>query len=285
MKKTGAIAGLFLFRSKMFRNLPTLCKGIIVALATFAALSLVVPGIMISAIPLFPQLLFGKFQIWRLVTYPFFMIASMRGLIGAILTFLWTAIIIAMFGGELETIIHTKRLTIMLAITVICGGLIFSIISPDGALAGSSMITMFMLGGFAYMWPKREISILGLFWVKAWMIAVAVFILLVIPMSGTHLDSSAANLFGPVFGTLGAIVCFHVMYRQYSFGRSFLNRAEDIVMRRPVRRPSSARGVVLNDPKAVETRIDAILDKIASNGMQSLSKEERDFLLKHSGQS
>jgi hypothetical protein len=188
-----------------------------------------------------------------------------------------------MFGGELETIIHTKRLTIMLAITVIVGGVIFSFISPDGALAGPSMITMFMLGGFAYMWPKREISIMGLFWVKAWVIALAVFILSVIPMNGTRLDSSAANLFGPIFGALGAIVCFHAMYRQYSFGRAFLNRVEDVLMRRPVRRSPSTRGTILSDPKAIEARIDTILDKIASNGMQSLSKEEREFLMKHSG--
>jgi membrane associated rhomboid family serine protease len=267
----------------MFRNLPPLCKGIIVALAASMLLSLAIPSIVISALPLYSQLLLRGFQLWRLVTYPFFMLASMRGLIGAILSLLWTCIIIAMFGGELETIIHTKRLTILLAITVIVGGVIFSFISPDGALAGPSIVTMFMLGGFAYMWPKREISIMGLFWVKAWMIALAVFILTVIPMNGTRLDSSAANLFGPIFGMLGAIVCFHVMYRQYSFGRAFLNRAEDVLMRRPVRRSPSARGVVLNDPKAIEARIDAILDKIASNGMQSLSKEEREFLLKNSG--
>jgi membrane associated rhomboid family serine protease len=248
-----------------------------------ALLSLIIPGIMVSAMPLYPELLWGRFQVWRLVTYPFFIAASMRSLLPSIFSLLWIAIIIAMFGGELETIIHTRRLTIVLAITIVTGGLIFSVLSPDAALAGPGILTMFMLGGFAYMWPKREISILGLFWVKAWMIAVAVFVLSVIPMNGTRLDSSAANLFGPIFGSLGAIVCFHVMYRQYSFGRAFLNRAEDVLMRRPVRKAASVKGVVLYDPKTIEARIDAILDKIASNGMQSLSKEEREFLLKNSG--
>jgi hypothetical protein len=267
----------------MFRNLPPLCKGIVVALAGSALLSLIIPGIMISVMPLYPQLFIGKFQLWRALTYPFFMLASMRGLLAAIFTLLWTAIIIAMFGGELETIVHTKRLAISLGITIIAGGILFSFMSSDGALAGPSILTMFLLGGFAYMWPKREISILGLFWVKAWVIAVAVFVLSVIPMTGTHLDSSAANLFGPIFGAFGAIVCFHIMYRQYRFGRAFLNRAEDILARKPTRKFASTKGIVLNDPKAIETRIDAILDKIASNGMSSLSKEERDFLLKNSG--
>jgi membrane associated rhomboid family serine protease len=266
----------------MFRNLPPLCKSIIIALVASAVLSLMIPGMMISVMPLYPQLLIGKFQIWRIVTYPFFMPASMRGLIGALFSLLWRAIIIAIFGGELETIVHTKRLTISLAITIVMGGLLFSFLSQDGALAGPSIVTMFMLGGFAYLWPKREISVFGLFWVKAWVIAVTVFILSVIPMSGTHLDASAANLFGPIFGVIGATVCFHVLYRQYRFGRAFFDRAEDVLMRRRPRQ-SVWKETERKDPKAIEARIDAILDKIASKGMSSLSKEEREFLLKHSG--
>jgi len=259
----------------MFRNLPSLCKGIIVALAASMVLSLAVPSIMVSVLPLFPQLLF-RGQIWRLVTYPFFMLASMHSLIGSIFTLLWAGIIIAMFGGELETIIHTNRLTIALGGAVIVGGILFSLLSSGGALAGPGILTMFMLSGFAYMWPKREISILGLFWVKAWIIALAIYILSIIPMSGMQLDTSAANLFGPTFGALAAIAYFHITYRQYSFGRGFLNKSEDIFKRK--RRPALDE----SSPKSIEARIDAILDKIASTGMQSLSKEERDFLLRNS---
>lgn len=267
----------------MFRNLPPLCKGILIALAASTVLMLGIPALMVSVVPLYPQLLLREFQAWRLVTYPFFIPASMRGLLTVVFHLLWIGVIIAIFGGELETIIHTKRLTITLAITVIAGGLIFSFLSPEGALAGPSIIVMFMLGGFAYMWPKREISVFGLFWVKSWVIAAVVFALFIIPMSDTRLDWSATNLFGPIFGSIGAIVCFHTMYRQYAFGRAFLNRVEDTIKRKPARQYASARSTDVNDPKAVEARIDAILDKIASSGMQSLSKEERDFLLKHSG--
>ncbi|MFI5201889.1 MAG: DUF6576 domain-containing protein [Candidatus Kapaibacterium sp.] len=259
----------------MFRNLPPLCKGIIVALAASMVLSIIVPSIMVSVLPLFPQLLF-RGQIWRLVTYPFFMLASMHSLIGSILALLWAGIIIAMFGGELETIIHTNRLTIALGLSVIAGGILFSLLSSGGVLAGPGIISMFMLGGFAYMWPKREISILGLFWVKAWVIALAVYILSIIPMSGMQLDTSAANLFGPTFGALAAIAYFHIAYRQYSFGRAFLNKSEDIFKRH--RKPAFDE----SSPKSIEARIDAILDKIASTGMQSLSKEEREFLLRNS---
>ncbi len=267
----------------MFRNLPPLCKIIVIALAASAVLSLAVPAIMASVMPLYSQLLTHEYQAWRLVTFPFFVMASMRALIASIFNVLWVAVIIAMFGGELETIVHTKRLAVSLAITVVFGGIIFSFISPAGVLAGPSVITMFMLGGFAYLWPKREISVFGLFWVKAWVIALAVFILSVIPMNGMKLDSSAANLFGPIFGACGAIVCFHILYRQYRFGKAFLDRAEDMLKGKPARRSGSAKTTEANNPKAIEAHIDAILDKIASSGMQSLSKEEREFLLKNSG--
>src|ERR1017187_4833565 len=211
----------------MFRNLPPLCKGIIVALVASTVLSLAIPSLTVSALPLYPQLAIRGLQIWRLFTYPFFIIASMRGLIGSLLNLLWIGMIVAIFGSELETIIHTKRLTIALGATVVGCGILFSFISPAGVLYGPGIITMFMLGGFAYMWPKREISIFGIFWVKAWIIALVIFIVSIIPMSGMQLDTSASNLFGPIFGAIGAIVFLHATYRQYSFGRAFLNRAEE----------------------------------------------------------
>ncbi|HET6401472.1 MAG TPA: rhomboid family intramembrane serine protease [Candidatus Kapabacteria bacterium] len=259
----------------MFRNLPPLCKYLIIALVASALLSLAIPSLTVSVLPLFPQLLW-RGQIWRLVTYPFFVLASIHGLLASIFTLLWNGILIAMFGGELETIVHTKRLLAALAGAVIVGGILFSLLSPGGALAGPGILTMFLLGGFSYLWPKREISIFGLFWVKAWMIALAVYILSIIPMSGMELDTSAANLFGPTFGAFAAIAYFHIAYRQYDFGRAFLNRSEDLLQRKRGRRTDTS------DPKSVEVRIDSILDKIASTGMQSLSKEEREFLLKHS---
>jgi len=265
----------------MFRNLPPLCKSIIVAIVASAVLSIAIPSLTASVLPLDSQLATRGFQIWRLVTYPFFIVASIHNLIGSLFNLFWIGMVVAIFGGELETIIHTKRITIAFAITIIAGGILFSIISTDGVLAGPGIITMFMLGGFAYMWPKREISIFGIFWVKSWIIAVAIFVISVVPMSGMHADMSASNLFGPFFGAFGAIVIFHAMYRQYSFGRRFLNRAEDIITRKTTPRPSPSKGGGVY-PRYIEERIDAILDKIASSGMASLTKEEREFLLTNS---
>ena len=259
----------------MFRNLPPLTKGLILALIASALLSMAVSAITVSVLPLFPELLL-RGQLWRLVSYPFFLIASIHNLLASAFVVLWNGIILAMFGGELETIIHTKPLALALAGAVVLGGILFALFSSGGALAGPSVLSMFMLGGFAYMWPKREISLFGLFWVKAWIIALAVYILSIIPMSGMQLDTSASNLFGPTFGALAALLYFHLAYRQYSFGRGFLDQVSGMFSR--THKPVYDAG----DPKSVAARIDSILDKIASSGMQSLTKEEREFLLKNS---
>ncbi len=260
----------------MFQNLPPLSRGIIIGFVVSAVLSLILPTLAVWVFPLYPALLLRGLQIWRLVTYPFFFAISIHNLLWGAISLIWTGMIVAMFGGELETIVHTRRLTLALITSVVIGGILFALLSPDGTLAGSGMITMFLLGGFAYMWPKREISVFGLFWVKAWVIALAFFILSVIPMSGLQLDTSASNLFGPFFGAFSAILYLHITYRQYGFGRGFLNRMEAALT--PRRSPGKQQPSV----QTIEQQIDTILDKIAKSGMNSLSKEEREFLLRNS---
>ncbi|HEY3874964.1 MAG TPA: DUF6576 domain-containing protein [Candidatus Kapabacteria bacterium] len=261
----------------MFRTLPPLCRGIIIALIASAVLSLVASSVTVAVLPLYPGLALRAFQVWRFVSYPFFIFASVHGLLSAVFTLLWTGFLIAIFGGELEAIVHTRRLTMALAGTIVLGGVVFVFFSPEGVLVGPGIMTMFLLAGFSYLWPKREISIFGIFWVKAWILALVVFLVSIIPMNGMQFDTSATNLFGPVFGVIAAIVYFHVVYRQYAFGKQFLDRVGGSFKRHSRSVPN-----IPNDPKAVHARIDAILDKIASHGMDSLSKEEKEFLLHHS---
>jgi membrane associated rhomboid family serine protease len=257
----------------MLRNLPPLCRYLIFALIGSAVLSLALPSVEFAYIPLFPAAL-RELQIWRLVTYPFFFIASPRALIGSVLNLAWAGMIIAYFGGELETIIHTKQLIFALATTVIIGGILYSLLGAEGGLGGPSILTMFFLGGFAYMWPKREISIFGIFFIKAWIVALVIFVITILPSGGFLSDASAAYLFGPIAGALGAIIYLHITYRQYSFGRSVLSRVEDI--RKPKKQST------INSSMSAQQRIDMILDKITRSGIDSLSREERDFLMKNS---
>lgn len=258
----------------MIKNLPPFTRAVVIALAASLLLFIIIPGLAISALPLYPPLVL-RGHVWRLLSYPLAYFDPMAGIVGNLMKLLWTGMLLVFFGGELETILHTKRLATWSLSTVTAGGLLFCLLSPDGILTGPAVLAMFLLTGFAYLWPTRQIAIFGIFWIKSWIVALVVFILYVIPLQGFNLDVSATNVFGPVFGSLAALAVFHVAYRQYAFGRGFLSRFD--------RSPAAKRKTFdeLN-PRDVEQKIDELLDKISKGGIGSLSREERDFLLKHS---
>lgn len=248
----------------MFKSIPPFCRSLIVVFIASAILEAFLQTTWVKWLALYAPAVFDGFQVWRLVTYPF--VASFWSAIMA-------SLIVWFFGSELEQIIHMPKLATMLAISIVVGGVLFIFLDPNAALFGPVSISIFILTGFAYMWPQREISIIGLFWVRAWVIALVYFIIALIPSSGTRLDLTVSGLFAPFFAALSAIALFHFSYKQHSIAPSFVTK----VM--PQKKQNADDST---DPKAVEKRIDQILDKIASKGMNSLSQEEKDFLLKHS---
>ena len=258
----------------IFKNLPPVTRYLAYAFIAMTLISLIVPSLMLY-LPVSGESIFHGFQLWRLATYPFFVLASTRALLNTIFTLMWLVFILMFFAGELETIIHSRRFGMALAATVVLGGFIYALIEPSAALYGPSVVTMFCLAGFAYLWPKREISLFGIFFVKAWIIALALYVISIIPMQGVSMEMTPSNLFGPTFGALAALIYFHVTYKQYSFGRSLITSLTPTTSSKKVRYDP-------NEPKAVQMKIDAILDKISQSGMQSLSKDEREFLLKNS---
>ncbi len=247
----------------MFKNIPTLSRAIILALIVSMLGYLFIRDTWIAMFALHGPSVTQHFEFWRLFTYPF--VASIYAALGA-------GLITWFFGGELEQIVHTPKLAMMLGITILLGGIVFILIDQSGFLYGPAMIGVFFLTGFAYMWPKREISIMGLFFVKAWIVALVYIVIMLIPNSGTRLDLRASAVFAPLFAAVSAIVMFHLMYKQHSITPKF---AEKII---PNKRPTEDA----NDPKSIERRIDQILDKIASKGMASLTQEEKDFLMVNS---
>jgi hypothetical protein len=248
----------------MLKNLPPLTRAILIALGISLVAQLFLRDTWVAMLAMHGPSVTQQFEIWRLLTYPF--VASLYGALGA-------GLITWFFGSELEQIIHTPKLSMMLGLTILLGGMIFMLIDPSGFLYGPAMIGVFMLTGFAYMWPKRELSVMGLFWVKAWVIAVVYLVIMLIPTTSNRLDLRASAVFAPLFAAIAALVMFHLMFRQHSI--STPSFAKKII---PNKRPAED----MNDPKAIERRIDQILDKIASNGMSSLTQEEKDFLLVNS---
>ncbi|MEO6939324.1 MAG: rhomboid family intramembrane serine protease [Candidatus Kapaibacterium sp.] len=249
----------------MFRNLPPVVRYLLAAFVASFVLDLIGGRIALYATALFSNSVYPGFQLWRLVTYPF---------ITSFYSLLRVGLILFFFGSELETIVHSQRLGYALLAAVILGGLIFTFVARDSAMGGPTIVYMFVLAGFTYLWPNRQVSLFGMFMVRTWPIALAMFVFAILPMNGTTLDTSASKLFEPIFGTLFGLAYFHITYRQYKFGANLL------AMFKPKATPKSVGD--WSEKKTVEAQIDALLDKISRNGMDSLTKDEREFLFKHS---
>ncbi len=249
----------------MFRNLPPITRSLIAALAVTLILSLVTQGATSGLFALYGDYVLNRFQLWRLVTYPF---AS-----HSFFPVIAACALIYYFGTELETIVHARTLGVFVAIAVVSGGVVLILLDPKGIIVAPGFLSLFFLSGFTYLWPKREISIFGIFWVRAWVIAVILFFVSIVPMESHHMDLSAANLFPPFYAAISALFLFHIKYRQYALARGLLSSFDRM---RPNRVATTA-------PRSVETEIDMILDKISTKGMESLSKQEREFLMKHTG--
>ena len=247
----------------MFRSLPPLIRWLILALGAELVGSLIY-----RALPLWlgvsGTLVLQGHEVWRFITFP---LASSSPF--AVLT---AGLLLYFFGSELETTLHTRIVASRMAIAVVSFGLLFSVLEPVSMAGGPQFLSIFVLSAFSYMWPNREISLFGVFSLKAWWIAVAMVILAIIPFDSLHTNLSLSNLLPPIYAALSAIVLFHLKFRQYAFGRGALRTADNLRPNRNTREP----------PVSPQTRIDAILDKINAKGMDSLSKEEHEFLLRYS---
>ena len=255
----------------MLRNLPPFCRVILLALAAAFLTDLLAPKVA-YLLPLYGLYVFPGLQLWRLVTWPLYA-HGLFSTAGAML-------LIYFFGAELELIVHTVKLAAALAVAAVLGGIVATFLSPGSVIGGPEFIYLFILAGFTYLWPKREISVFGMFFVKTWIIALILFLLAILPLESSHLDLSFPKLFPPFFAALCALLFFHVSYQQYPLGSGIISSLKLLIPGRS--KPVHGRDATWDDKLTIEHRIDAILDKISRKGMDSLSKEERDFLLKHS---
>lgn len=264
----------------MLRSIPPFCRALILILGLSAVIGLFMQGLWAGTLLLSGREVLEGFQVWRLFTYPF--VTQIFGALSAGLV-LW------FFGSELEQIVHTGKLATMMMASIVIGGVLFLLIDRDGIMGGPSTISIFILAGFAYMWPMREISVMGMFNLKAWVIALIFFVIAIIPANGTRLDYSPSQIFAPTFAAISALIMFHIAFRQYSFGGAAMSKITNSIGSSVMRSGFARKTGLAKEPeidltskRAIERRIDEILDKIAAKGMKSLSEEEKEFLLTYS---
>jgi rhomboid family protein len=208
--------------------------------------------------------------IWQPVTYMF--------LHGGIWHILINLFILWFFGREVEYFIGPKSFTRLYFGAGLAGAalwLAFNFYSPASVIGASAAVLGCVIA-FATLFPERDITLLVFFVlpvsIKAKYLALIAIALDVVPLlEGT--SGGVAHL-----AHLGGSALGYLYIKQLGYGTTprWLLWLQDIVARlKPRHRPSPRD---LSPEEYMREQVDPILDKIAREGMQSLTRRERKIL-------
>ena len=195
--------------------------------------------------------------VWQLISYQFLhvgpghLLANMLGLY--------------LLGPETERTLGTNRFFALYLLSGILGGLGWSLLSADGSCVGASGSVFGILGAYAALYPNRELILIFFPFmpIKAW-----IFVLLI----GTYeLWHTMAYGSGRRVATAAHI------------GRRIAGYLYALIISRPdlLHKLKKTFGQQGTRP-ASRAEIDRILDKVATHGIHTLTRSERDKL-KRSG--
>jgi membrane associated rhomboid family serine protease len=218
------------------------------------------------------------FRPWTILTYGFFH-ASFSHIF-------WNMMLLYISGGLMLNLFKEKLLLNTFFVGIMAGGLTYLIAynvfpvfsSVEGTLIGSSAGVMAVLIFMASYMPNSPIRVFVFSVPLKYIALLFVFIDLVqIPQSnaGGHI----AHLGGALWG--------YIYQRQFlqgnDIGAWFMNGFDSIkktLASKPrTKRPKTARKTTTSDA-VDQKKIDAILDKIAASGYESLTKAEKEYLFR-----
>lgn len=200
--------------------------------------------------------------LWQPVTYLF--------LHGGLIHLLLNMLGLYFLGPETERAIGTRQFCLLYFVSGVLAGVGWLFISnvPWAVCVGASGALFGIIGAFAALFPNRLITVYVFMilpvTLRAWVLAVALVVVeLSFLLNAAGGVAYAAHLAGGVAGYVYAVVLFGRGGRTGGWLRS--------LRQRPSGRAASDSGVPTDD-------LDRVLDKIAREGMGSLSRLERDLL-------
>ena len=160
---------------------------------------------------------------------------------------------------------------------------------PFAEALGASAAVMAIVIATATLLPDYSIGLLFFGQVKLKWLALVFILFDIVGINGMNAGGSIAHLGGALFG----YIFIKQLQRGNDFSRGF-NKLQDSVMnlfsgrRKPKVsykntsriKDNSARAETHSNNKDQQERLDAILDKIAQSGYDSLSKDEKEFLFR-----
>lgn len=267
-----------------FKVLPTVVKHLLIinVLMYFAYYVLLKQGIINLNYYLgIWSLSTGLFRIWQPLTY-MFMHGSFDHLFFNMFS-LW------MFGSALENFWGSKRFLFYYLVCGIGAGLLNMLVPGTHVSVGASGAVYALLLAFGMMWPNNYIYLYFLVPIRTKWFIIGMIVIELFEGIFRSTDGIAhfAHLGGMLIGFL--IILYWKRHGGMTGDFSIKNWFNSLKNRKKYTRYEEVYDKVprsdeeYNYQKAQKERdIDAILDKVAKSGYESLSKEEKDFLFKNS---
>jgi membrane associated rhomboid family serine protease len=226
-----------------------------------------------SVLALIPHKVFSDFQVWRLVTATFCHVGPWH--------LLWNMVFLWWFGRELEALYGSREFLVFYVLAGILSSLAWALATLAAAPArpammlGASGAVMAVTVLYTLYNPRHPIRLYFLFPIEMrWLVLI-------------YLGVDFYGLFGPNYSPVahvahlaGAAYAVVYKYTDLRVGRLFARGL--LRPRLRVDRPEREPEVVLPGPgsldKSLEHRMDEVLAKIAREGPQSLTDQERQIL-------
>ena len=214
------------------------------------------------------------FYLWQPVSYMF--------LHSGLLHILFNMLILWFIGREVEYFIGGKFYTRLYLLGGLFGAALWLAFNANsgGSVMGASAAVLACVIAFATLFPEREITLLVFFVIpvrlKAKYLAWCLVALDAVPVL-QHAQSNVAHL-----AHLGGAALGYLYIKQLGYGQTprwmlwWQSLGEKLKPRRPA--PVRKRERDLTPEEFMRDKVDPILDKIARDGMQSLTREERQVL-------
>ena len=204
-------------------------------------------------------------QLWKFFTFQFIHDGPLHLLANMLLLFF--------AGREVEPIVGARHFLAIYCIGNLLGGIAHWLVMPDFPLLGASAGVAAVLVAFSTILPELEVT-LHLFFVLPLRLRAKHLTLALALMSAMLWHTLTATSIGPV-AMLAACVPGWLYVKQLGFGNPLLFQRFIFD-----RRQREARMDRMSVEQFVSAEIDPILDKIAREGMHSLSRAERRILEK-----
>jgi membrane associated rhomboid family serine protease len=216
---------------------------------------------------LIPNQTFHDFQLWRLFSFMFFHDTAHPFHILFNMLMLW------MFGVEIENLWGARRFMIFYLICGAGSGLfsilhLFNPVLSSTSVIGASGAVLGVMTMYAYYFPQRQVL---LFFVLPINIRVVVLGAALVSLFGSIAPHGIISHLTHLGGILVAI-CYIKLYPL------ILRISESTSSVRSKKEIQKQKTKSIDDNKFFEEQIDPILAKISRQGMDSLTKEERNLL-------